>query len=141
MGDFSRFVLAAFLAERCVPAPFTVSIEEQPIMPRFMVERTFSDGLHIPITREGEATVRGVVSRNADLGVTWVHSYVADDRSKTFCIYDGPDPESIRKAAQCIDLPVDRISKVTVLDPYFYSWARRHSSQLEERTLKCVHSS
>jgi hypothetical protein len=86
-----------------------------------MVERTFPDGLHIPMTDEGAATCLGVVDRNADLSVTWVHSYVNDDKTKTFCVYDGPDPESIRQAAERNGLPVDRITKVRVLDPYFYS--------------------
>ena len=39
---------------------------------------------------------------------------------KTFCIYDGPDPESIRRAALANGLPVDSIHEVRVLDPYFY---------------------
>jgi hypothetical protein len=52
--------------------------------------------------------------------VTWVHSYVSEDKQTTFCIYDGPNPESIRKAAVGTGLPVDRITNVTVLDPYFY---------------------
>jgi len=34
--------------------------------------------------------------------------------------YDGPSPESIRQAAQANGLPVDRITEVRVLDPYFY---------------------
>lgn len=89
-------------------------------MSRYMVERTFPDGLEIPMTEEGAATCLGVVDQNAELGVTWVHSYVSEDKSKTYCIYDGPDPESIRKAAQRNGLPLDRISKVSVLDPYFY---------------------
>jgi hypothetical protein len=38
----------------------------------------------------------------------------------TFCIYDGPDPESIRTTAQRNGLPVDSITRVSVLDPYFY---------------------
>ncbi len=89
-------------------------------MSRYMVERTFPDGLEIPMTEEGAATCLGVVDQNAELGVTWVHSYVSEDKTKTYCIYDGPDPESIRKAAQRNGLPLDRISKVSVLDPYFY---------------------
>ena len=89
-------------------------------MPRYLVERVFSDGLAIPVTAEGAAACRGVVAQNADLGVTWVHSYVSEDKSTTFCVYDGPDPEAIRRAAERNGLPVDRITKVTVLDPYFY---------------------
>lgn len=89
-------------------------------MPRYMVERTFPEGLQIPVTEEGAAACLGVVGQNADLGVTWVHSYVSEDKGTTYCIYDGPNPESIRKAAAGNGLPVDRITKVSVLDPYFY---------------------
>jgi len=85
-----------------------------------MVERTFADGLHIPVNDEGAAVCMNVVGGNADVGVTWVHSYVSDDKHKTFCVYDGPDPEAIRKAAERNGLPVERITKVAVLDPYFY---------------------
>lgn len=89
-------------------------------MPRYVVERTFPEGLNIPVTNEGAATCLNVVEHNGDLGVTWVHSYVSEDKQKTFCVYDGPDPEAIRKAAERNGLPVDRITRVTVLDPYFY---------------------
>ena len=89
-------------------------------MARYMVERTFPNGLVIPMTGEGAKACLGVVDRNAELGVTWVHSYVSLDKSKTFCVYDGPSPEAIRKVAERNGLPVDRISQVSVLDPYFY---------------------
>jgi hypothetical protein len=89
-------------------------------MPRYMVERTFAEGLHIPVNTDGAATCLAVVGTNADLGVTWVHSYVSEDKAKTYCIYDGPDPEAIRKAAERNGLPVDRITRVSVLDPYLY---------------------
>lgn len=89
-------------------------------MPRYMIERTFPDGLHIPVTAEGANLCGTVVGRNAEEGVTWVHSYVSDDKRKTFCVYDGPSPESIRCVAERNGLPVDRITEVRVLDPYFY---------------------
>lgn len=89
-------------------------------MPRYMVERIFPQGLEIPVTAEGSEVCAGVVGRNAELGVTWVHSYVSDDKTKTFCIYDGPDPEAIRRAAQNNKLPIERITRVSVLAPYFY---------------------
>lgn len=90
-------------------------------MPRYVVERTFENGLLVPINQEGAAATRGVVARNADHGVTWVHSYVSEDKRSSFCVYDGPSPEAIREAANLNDLPVDKITRVTVLDPYFYS--------------------
>lgn len=89
-------------------------------MPRYLVERTFTDGLSIPVTPEGATMCRLVVDNNADDGVTWIHSYVTDDKSKTYCIYDAPSPEAIRHAAEVNKLPVDRITEVKVLDPYFY---------------------
>lgn len=89
-------------------------------MPRYMVERDFPQGLEIPTTNDGLKACLGVVDNNATEGVTWVQSFVTDDHQKTFCIYDGPSPEAIRRAAGLSDLPVDRISEVSVLDPYFY---------------------
>jgi Protein of unknown function (DUF4242) len=89
-------------------------------MPRYVVERTFPDGLNIPVDAQGAAVCLAVVDRNADDGVTWVHSYVSDDKRKTFCIYDAPSPEAIRKTADRNSLPLDQITQVSVLDPYFY---------------------
>ena len=89
-------------------------------MPRYLVERSFPDGLSIPMTAEGRKAVAGVVANNTQQGVTWVHSYVSPDRKQTFCIYDGPGPDAIRKVADTNGLPVGRITEVSVLDPYFY---------------------
>lgn len=89
-------------------------------MARYLVERTFPEGLVIPVTKEGAATCLRVVARNGEQGVTWLQSYVSDDKQTSFCVYDGPDPEAIRRAAERNGLPVDRITRVSVLDPYFY---------------------
>jgi hypothetical protein len=89
-------------------------------MPRYVVERTFPGGLNIPVDAQGAATCLAVVDSNADDGVTWIHSYVSDDKRKTFCVYDAPSPEAIRKTADRNALPLDQITQVSVLDPYFY---------------------
>lgn len=89
-------------------------------MPRYLVERTFPGGLAIPTDASGADTCSGVIIRNAEGGVTWVHSYVSPDKKQTFCIYDAPSPEAIRSAANRNGLPVDQITEVRVLDPYFY---------------------
>jgi hypothetical protein len=89
-------------------------------MPRYLVERTFPTGLEIPPTTDGLEACLGVVDNNASEQVTWLRSFVTKDHRKTFCIYDGPSPEAIRRAANLSDLPVDSISEVSVLDPYFY---------------------
>ena len=92
-------------------------------MARYIVERTFPDGLEIPTSDEGSKTCLGVVQNNAEEQVTWVTSYVSTDKTKTFCVYDGPSPEAIHRAAAANGLPVDAIQEVRVLDPYFYTGA------------------
>jgi hypothetical protein len=94
--------------------------ERRSEVPRYVVERTFPEGLRIPPGGEGAEVCLAVVGRNADEGVTWVHSYVSEDHEKTFCVYDAPSPEAIRKTASRNNLPVERITQVRVLDPYFY---------------------
>lgn len=89
-------------------------------MPRYLVERTFPAGLAIPIDDEGATTCRRIVAINGGLGVTWVTSYVSDDKGKTYCIYDAPSSDAIRHAAIRLGLPIDGIMRVSVLDPYFY---------------------
>ncbi len=89
-------------------------------MPRYVVERTFPDGLAIPLSEAGAQACLSVVAANAADGVTWIHSYVTPDRKRSFCVYDGPTPEAIRRVAQHNTLPVDRITEVRVLAPYFY---------------------
>jgi Protein of unknown function (DUF4242) len=89
-------------------------------MPRYLVQRTFADGLAIPVDDAGAATCGAVVKGNLSHDVTWVHSYVSADKTVTFCVYDGPSPDAIRAAAETNGLPVDRVTEVSVLDPYFY---------------------
>ena len=89
-------------------------------MPRYLIERTFPDGLEVPTTNEGAKALVGIIDNNAEQGVTWIHSYVSADRKNTYCIYDAPTPEAIRTVAGTNNLPVDAITEVRVLDPYFY---------------------
>jgi hypothetical protein len=88
-------------------------------MPRYLIERTFPEGLMLPTDEQGARACADLIRMNSKDGVTWVHSYVRPDRKRTFCIYDGPSPEAIRIAANANGLPVDRITEVRVLDPYF----------------------
>ncbi|MER8525008.1 DUF4242 domain-containing protein [Mesorhizobium sp. M0814] len=89
-------------------------------MPRYLIERTFPDGLNVPMNEAGADALGGVVMRNAEKGVTWLQSYVSPDKKRSFCIYDAPSPEAIRSTAQKNSLRVDKITEVRVLDPYFY---------------------
>jgi len=85
------------------------------------VQCTFPDGLHIPAGGSGADLCRWVIERNAQEGVTWISSFVNEDKTRTFCVYDAPTPEAIRRTADRNALPVDEITQVRVLDPYFYA--------------------
>ena len=89
-------------------------------MPRYLVERTFAGGMNLKASEESAGQCASVVLNNSEDNVTWIHSYVSSDQHKTFCIYDAPSPEAIRRTAQRNNLPVDRITKVRILDPYFH---------------------
>ena len=89
-------------------------------MPRYIVERSFPEGLKIPVTVEGAEICRTVIMINEEDSVTWIQSYVSEDGMKSYCAYDAPSPEAIRRTARRNNLPIDRITEVRVLDPYFY---------------------
>jgi hypothetical protein len=61
-----------------------------------------------------------VIACNGEHGVTWVYSYISADKTRTFCVYDTASPEAIRQVARRNKLPVERVTEVSVLDPYFY---------------------
>lgn len=92
-------------------------------MPRYIVERTFADRLEIPTDGDGAKSCLVVVQNNAEEQVTWVTSFVTTDKTRTYCVYDGPSPEAIHRAGAANGLPVDGITEVRVLDPYFYTGA------------------
>jgi hypothetical protein len=58
-------------------------------MPRYLVERSFPDGLAIPIDEGGAKTCQVVVDHNTAEGVTWVHSYVTPTGGRPSVSNDG----------------------------------------------------
>lgn len=88
-------------------------------MPRYLIERTYAPACDLHADAQWAPRCRARIASDAAHGVIWLHSYVTPDRRRSFCIADGPSPEAIRAAADAAGLPVDRISEVRVLDPYF----------------------
>ncbi len=86
--------------------------------PRYVIERRFPDGLAIATDVAGAFTCLSVVDRIAEHGAQWVHSYDSDDMRSTFFVDDGPHAVALRAAARDTDLPIEPITKVTVLDPH-----------------------
>jgi hypothetical protein len=87
----------------------------------------FRDGFPIAPSQEGRDECARIAARNAELGVTWLHSYVAEDGRTSFCLCDAPSPEAVRRAAARSHWPVDVLMQVSVLDPHFHLGVRRSS--------------
>jgi hypothetical protein len=89
-------------------------------MPRYIVIRPYAEVLDVPVSEEGARKCSRVVENNSMDEVTWIHSYISHHKQQTFCVYDAPSPEAVRRAARRNKLPVDQIVEVHLLDPYFY---------------------
>ena len=85
--------------------------EPQAAIHRYVIERTFPAGA---LDGLDAATKARVNANNASLGVHWLQSYANADRTKTFCVYEGPSEDAIRQAAALNQLPVDSITEVPV---------------------------
>jgi Protein of unknown function (DUF4242) len=98
----------AFAADE--PAQPTASPTKSPVH-RYLVERTFPPGA---LDGLNAATKKKVNANNATVGVRWIQSYANADKTKTFCVYEGPSEAAIRKAAALNALPVDSVTEVPV---------------------------
>ena len=77
-------------------------------MPIFMVERRFVDDL------EASAEEADQINRiNEEEGVRWLYSFLSADKRKTYCLYEAPFADAIRRAAERAGLPADSIIEVT----------------------------
>jgi Protein of unknown function (DUF4242) len=68
-------------------------------MPRYMIERVFGEAVEEDMGRISSNSKLVLEEDFPDL--TWEHSYVVSDVSgiKTFCVYEAPNEERVRKHA------------------------------------------
>jgi hypothetical protein len=86
-------------------------------MPQYVIEREIpgagqlsEDELH-DISCKSNDVIAAMAGR-----VTWLHSYVTDD--KIYCVYDARDPAAVREHAERGGFPANVISRVNaVIDP------------------------
>ena len=77
-------------------------------MPVFMIERRYADDLEL--TAED---ADGVNRINSEEGVEWLYSFLSADKRKTYCLYEAPSAEAIRRAAARAGLPADVVVEMT----------------------------
>jgi hypothetical protein len=78
---------------------------------RYVVERSFPQGALDQLDADAKAEVNRT---NAKFGVRWEMSYANAERTRTFCIYDGPSEAAVRAAAKANHMSVDAITEVPV---------------------------
>jgi hypothetical protein len=78
-------------------------------MALFLIEREFAE----EITGQSEDDLRTLVEYNADHDLRWLFSFLSADKRKSYCLYEAPDPEALRKQAEDLGVPADRIIEVS----------------------------
>lgn len=102
------FTASALAAE---PAKTADAAQPAQTIHRYLIERTFPAGALAGLDATTKAKVN---TNNATVGVRWVQSYANAEKTKTFCVYEGPSEAAVRKAAELNGLPVDSVMEVPV---------------------------
>lgn len=76
-------------------------------MPLFMIERQFAEELELSLE-----AADGIRQVNDDEGVRWLYSFLSADKKKTYCLYEAPSSDSIKRAAERAGLPADVITEL-----------------------------
>lgn len=84
-------------------------------MPLFVIERHFAE--QIEMTRKQAAEITLI---NADVGVQWLFSFLSADRKKSYCLYEAPNADMIREAAERAKVPADVIMEVQEVRPEMF---------------------
>jgi len=81
-------------------------------MPLYVIERNFAE--QIELSKEG---VDGIKAVNIEEENRWLFSFLSADKKKSYCLYEAPSIEAIRKAAERLGLPADVITEVSEVRP------------------------
>ncbi|MGI9522865.1 MAG: DUF4242 domain-containing protein [Hyphomicrobiaceae bacterium] len=85
-------------------------------MPRFIIERNFAQKLEL--TKEANDKVEQI---NDEENVKWIFSFLSADKKKTYCLYEAPNAEAIRRAAQRANIPADAVVEVDEVRPEMFA--------------------
>jgi len=77
-------------------------------MPMFVVERQLAEKFDPDV-----ATLQLVDQYHLDHDIKWLTSFLAADKKRTYCLYECPDIDVLRKHAKDLGIPADAITEVT----------------------------
>lgn len=78
----------------------------------YVIERNFLEDVD-PDALDGNE----IKAVNDDVGVKWILSFLSADKRKTYCLYEAPNPESLREAAARLGIPADAVVAVDEMGP------------------------
>lgn len=81
-------------------------------MPIYMVEREFAETVGFD-----DETTRIIEAYNLEHEIKWLSSFLSADKKKTYCLYEAPDVEVLRRHAADLGLPMDVIVQVDEFIP------------------------
>ena len=84
-------------------------------MPMFLVERSFAERIEL-----GAEEARALMAVNAEVGITWLFSFLSADQKKTYCLYEAVSAEPIREAARRAGIPIDVVIEVSEQRPEWF---------------------
>lgn len=76
-------------------------------MPLFIIERQFAEQLDV-----SSDAAAGINQINDEEGIKWLYSFLSADKRKTYCFYEAPSADAIRRAAVRAGLPSDVVTEV-----------------------------
>ena len=77
-------------------------------MPLFLIERQFAEEIVVDI-----AVAAQIKEVNDEIGVQWLYSFLSADKRKSYCLYEAPNADAIRAAAQRLNIPADTIIELS----------------------------
>jgi len=84
-------------------------------MPLFLIERNFAERMQLEASE-----AKALMAVNADVGVSWLFSFLSADQKKTYCLYEAASADLIREAARRAGIPVDVVVEVTEQRPEWF---------------------
>jgi hypothetical protein len=84
-------------------------------MPLYVIERNFAEQLEV--TKEA---ADALIAVNIEEENRWLFSFLSADKKKTYCLYEAPNIDAIRKAAERAGLPADVITEVSEVRPEMF---------------------
>lgn len=77
-------------------------------MPMYLIERRFAEQLDVDA-----ADAEQIRLVNDDEGVRWLYSFLSADKRKTYCLYEAPSADAVRRAAERAGLPADVVIELS----------------------------